>query len=835
MCMVASDTASSKYENCPIYGTGKPLCITLNPKPLDFIDLCMNTDADSQLMNLLEKYRHQRMIKHKSLKCLFTGPPRTGKTTLKKRLLKTIKNLISLGVASPSGGFENPVSVVIGETKERVTVVMESDVEWQTQHDLLDEAQTVLGFIHQNSTASLVPTDHYPSLPTSNPDPVTRDSPMLDPPTSYSPALDPPTPDPPSSGPDSPRPDPPHFNQPPLMGTEADMDTLDDAKQLMQEVLTKRGLRTIEDIEKTTTLYLMDTGGQPEFHEIMPLLLNGPALHLVFFNLAFDLDDYVFIQFCQQDGTNATITYKSSYTGKQMIYQLLSSLYYLSKGLSPDSEPAAVLIGTHLDQLKDQTEKELEVISDSLKQLLNTVEFHDQGFLTYPKEGGKSTIFIPVNNYSGDEEEIKQLQVFLRQVIDDRFDPVELPSSWLFFHLLLRHRYENSPGVCTLAECRALARGCGLDENDVPQVLRYIHQRLGTILFYEEVQGLNELVICDPNVLFNSIYHLVAVSFAGDRVHHTSAAEIRKTGEIPVRVLKRIGAQPTNSRLTNEHILDLLKHFNILAEFHNGAYFMPCLLQPDHSLELSHDALQSLCAPPLLVCFDGNYIPIGVFSTLVVKLSQSSWEPDPDLCYRNHISFLTDGFSSVELMVYPSYLEFRIPVASCKEEPEKIHKYCMEVRNKVVDTLKSVLDLHEHTRKAKFHLGFYCPGSLQADCQPHFSRCLPRWNYIGPTNLLCSKSPRCQNQCRLPHECTIWFDYWKVSCGLLLDTCSLHAIATWNLLLFCRIKRKLPATAVTTMQSPIWLTVLVEQPVVSAPSCDPFWYVSCIVVKINSI
>ena len=148
-------------------------------------------------------------------------------------------------------------------------------------------------------------------------------------------------------------------------------------------------------------------------------------------------------------------------------------------------------------------------------------------FLTYPTRD-KSTTFIPVNNYSGEEEEIHKLQAFLKQVIDNRFSPVELPSSWLFFHLLLRHRYENSPGVCTLSECQELAKGCHLDEKDVPQVLRYIHQHLGTILFYEEVSGLDELVICDPNVLFESIYQLVAVSFGGSRNHLTSAAEIIK-------------------------------------------------------------------------------------------------------------------------------------------------------------------------------------------------------------------------------------------------------------------------------------------------------------------
>ena len=713
----------------------------------------IESEGDSQLKILLEKYRHQRKIKHKSLKCLFTGPPRVGKTTLKKRLLKTIKNLITSGVVSPSGGLEKPITVVIGETKQRVTVTMESDTDWQPQQDLLDEAQIVLEFIDQQ------PTSHLPDLPT--PGPI---SPTPVPSTQAPPKPISPTPAPSTPAPSTPA--PPKLDLP--TPAEAKGNTLDDAKKLIQQVLASRKLRTIKDIEKTTTVYIMDIGGQPEFHEIMPIIFNGPALHMVFFNLAINLDDPIPIRFCQQDGADSLITYKSSYTGKEMIFQLLSSLYYLSKGLSPDSEPAAVLIATHLDQLKNQEEQgenKIEEVNDTLKELLSNVEFHDKAFLTYPKEDEKSTIFIPINNHSGDEEEIKQLQKFIREVIDDRFRPVELPSSWLFFHLLLRHRYENSPGVRTLADCRALAKGCGLDEDDVPQVLRYIHRCLGTILFYQEVQGLNELVICDPNVLFESIYQLVAVSFGGDKAQHTFTAEVRKTGEIPVRLLERIGTQPSSSLITNEHIFELLKHFGILTKLSSAdeiVYFMPCLLHPNNSLDLSKKALQALCPPPLLVRFDGNYIPVGIFSALVVKLSASSWEPDRNSRYRNCILFHTDGVFPVELVVHPAYLEFRITIASYKEDPEEIHQFCMEVRKTVVDTLKSILGLHEHTKKTKFQLGFYCPGSFLADGRPHFCGCLPRYNHIHPKAFVCSKYPQCQDQCRLPYECAIWFEYWKV-------------------------------------------------------------------------
>ena len=674
-----------------------------------------------------------------------------GKTTLKKRLLKMIKNLITAGVVSPSGGLEKPLSVVIGETKECVTVIMESNTDWQPQHNLIDEAQIVLEFIdksNQSPPGSKPPPQHVFHTP----------APAMPASAKLAPAIVVPS----ISGPDPPALD------------EAESGTLDDAKKLIQEVLSSRKLNSIKDIEKTTTLYFMDTGGQPEFHEIMPIILSGPALHLVFFNLAINLDDSVHIQFCHQDGTDGMITYNSSYTGKQMIYQLLSSLYYFSKGLSPDGEPAAVLIGTHLDRLKNQegqAESKVEKISDSLKELFSNVEFLHQAFLTYPKKHEKSTTFIPVNNYSGDEEEVRQLQAFLGNIIQKRFGSVELPSSWLFFHLILRHRYENSTGVCTLPECRALAKGCGLDENDVPQVLRYIHQRLGTILFYEEVQGLNELVICDPNVLFKGIYHLVAVSFGGDEAEHTITTEIRKTGEISERVLERISTRPSRSLLTNEHVIELLKHFKILTKLHSDekmVYFMPCLLQPDNLLELHCEALRDLCPPPLLVCFDGNYIPIGVFSALVVKLSQSSWEPDRDTRYRNHILFHTDGVFPVELRVRPAYLEFRIRITNYKEEePKEIHEFCMEVCKTVVDTLRSILGLHEHTKRTKFQLGFYCPGSFHADGQPHFCGCLPRHNHMNPKAFVCSKSPRCQDQCRLPPECTIWFEYWKVCCTFI--------------------------------------------------------------------
>ena len=83
-----------------IFGT------TLTTGFIEFV--CVHTETGIQLENLLEKYRHQQKIRHKSIKLLFTGLPRAGKTVLKKRLLRVIKNL----VVTPSEGFEKPISIV---------------------------------------------------------------------------------------------------------------------------------------------------------------------------------------------------------------------------------------------------------------------------------------------------------------------------------------------------------------------------------------------------------------------------------------------------------------------------------------------------------------------------------------------------------------------------------------------------------------------------------------------------------------------------------------------------------------------------------------------------
>ena len=142
-------------------------------------------------------------------------------------------------------------------------------------------------------------------------------------------------------------------------------------------------------------------------------------------------------------------------------------------------------------------------------------------------------LLFAVDNQNGNVAEIKELRKVLTTAIQKIFrKPVRLPTSWGFFHVLLRYTHESN-GVCSLQEATRLAGSCGIhDPKKVREVLHFFYANFGTIFYFGDVPALENIVICDPNLLFHPITKLVAESFGANPSKPMSAAKIRKTGEI---------------------------------------------------------------------------------------------------------------------------------------------------------------------------------------------------------------------------------------------------------------------------------------------------------------
>ena len=60
---------------------------------------------------------------------------------------------------------------------------------------------------------------------------------------------------------------------------------------------------------------------------------------------------------------------------------------------------------------------------------------------------------------------------------------LRIPMGWMLLQLLLRHKYQEK-GWCTII---GTAASCGITENELPLMLKYIHKNYGTILYYPDV------------------------------------------------------------------------------------------------------------------------------------------------------------------------------------------------------------------------------------------------------------------------------------------------------------------------------------------------------------
>ena len=181
--------------------------------------------------------------------------------------------------------------------------------------------------------------------------------------------------------------------------------------------------------------------------------------------------------------------------------------------------------------------------------------------------------------------------------------------------------------------------------------LWFLHHRVGSIMHYPEVEGLEEVVITDIQLVFDRITQLI-ISFTFATTNSAAInREFHTSGRFTELHLKTLSSKRRDA-LTRVRIVSLIKHLHIVdgpmkskvGQKTEKYYFMPCALKPT-AVEIEPRD-QSLFPAPLLIYFECCYNPVGVFCCLVVYLLSSTsqsglkWTLEKPPHYRNKITFL---------------------------------------------------------------------------------------------------------------------------------------------------------------------------------------------------
>ena len=571
------------------------------------------------------------------MKAFLIGPSRVGKTTTRRRLTREITH-VPPNQTSHSTGIDPPVtvSVLIGEKG------------WKGL-DIGEQFRDLCSFLHQLiiKTKQSTPAEqlHAQQVPKQSQPTVTK--------TSSSNTTD-------------------------LPLTQHQLPQQDEVK-IEDEVITE--LSTLVENEDwgkirgfldkagvLDLLHIVDIGGQPEFHEILPFLLHGPALNLIFFKLTEELDEKYMVEYDDADKSKAN-SYLSDSTIGEIIQRALCTISSLQT--SSCHKPRAVLIGTHF-----QKSREAEFLrkDDTIQDKFNGDWFMEGGILCPVGEKKGKTGFVYFLDNTQESSDIDGLRDLIRNIVEKEFPAEDVAIPHFLLHLFLRMKFEKSPGWCSMENCKELAKKCGIFKHEeVIKALTYLHDKFGTILYYPDLEKLSKRVIVNVKLIMKLPAEMIRTAFL------KKDQGMQKTGVVTKKFINTIySSSELDDGIPTDEILELLQYRYILCKptsAEQDIYFMPCLLEPDHDIEVKPSdskLLSDLPYSPLLLIPNEkfneltgfvplSFVPLGLFQASVVKFSQNhNWHLSKFGRYRNRISFFYKASLHIEIRSLSSHLEVRI-------------------------------------------------------------------------------------------------------------------------------------------------------------------------------
>ena len=502
--------------------------------------------------------------------------------------------------------------------------------------------------------------------------------------------------------------------------------------EFFQEALrSKAWASAAELLEESLNLYFNDVGGQPEFQEVLPAIIAGPSVFFILFKLSDSLYQRYRVQYVDYS-SNKTITYESSFTVFESIFQSLASIFSTCSFISRSSrelvpiKPKVFLVGTHKDQVDDERIRDIQ---RELKDALATTDFYKNRMLYFASPNEPA---LMINSRSDNEEDASKIRQFVEKIIDkDPAFKVSVPAAWLALSLSLR-LLESS--VISFDDCRNFASDCAIDtDEEIKEALWFLHTKLGVIRYFHQIPELSDIVICDPQVLFDKITSLITRTFTFEETQDAyTSEEFQQKGIFPARVIDEISGG-SNNLLTMSKLITLLKHLRIIAEIYDersevpSRYLIPSVLShAPRQLKAVPPSTESI--PPLCILFRCGYCPKGIFGALVADLMNSStglyrWRLIDSAIFRDQVKFKVGrAHHVVTISLHLTFIEIYVSAethsAIClqKKNPMTVFN---NIRLEIQQSLINVSKTLHYGSEAGIYFGFHCTscsGSTPALC-----------------------------------------------------------------------------------------------------------------------
>ena len=496
----------------------------------------------------------------------------------------------------------------------------------------------------------------------------------------------------------------------------------------IKKVLSAHNIKSIEDLKLKNSLYIRDTGGQVEFQESLTLLVYGPSIFIFVLRTDIDIDQKTIIRYRSPSGEIIN-EYQSSISTVDALVQFLSSVsaihtteegVFQEGGAYMSHEPVVFIVGTHIDLLNSRADSVIANFNESLDRIIRN---HGFSSVVRYANAASLTVMYTVDNTSVKDDNFKILRSDINGYICSRHEFMVLyPVSYLLFCLELQ---SIKAAILSIAKFKQLASKFSITSSQINHLLHFLHFRIGIIQYYD-IDNLSDIVIKEPQVLFNKVTDLLVKTFLSSRAmkmdEHKS---FKQKGVLDSATLESILGEGKN-QIAAKQFLAFMVHLRLAVPFTDKwgikKYFIPSVL--NHA-PASTGIQRKTDIAPLAICFKLGHCPQGLFGVLISHLMSPDKNHDfsfdlEDTIYQDQVFLLVSSCEEVDqisLKRHLSHIEVTMYLEGSSSDAESIvprsttpTTVCTTVRLILQDCLQlSMMTLHYDGKKLRPKFCLACP------------------------------------------------------------------------------------------------------------------------------
>jgi len=556
-------------------------------------------------------------------------------------------------------------------------------------------------------------------------------------------------------------------------------------KLLMKMCREKKPKRKRSTMNNAHLMYFVDTGGQPQFQEILPNFVRCSVNFLVH-SLSQDLNDYPKFEYViDGKGYLAPECLKASNLSiiEQSVRSISSSV---RSEICDQISPTIAILGTFQDKfIEDECggnpSRQRELLqkrSDSIEEKIQNYVGNSVRKCSVLKYSHDHQIIFPIdasekgwrNNVSAIDTLKNAVHEYSKKVMSS-----DIPISYfVFLQNLIDFCKKHNKSYLYKDEFQKIAQDSyvSLNDKDVEEALCLFND-VNLVLFFPNSTMLSNIVFMDPSFLYERVTEIIAISFQCS--DSASSNDFCLTGIFTSHHLDRLPSLQFDEdpKFTQDMFFSLLQDLFIIAEIDKGRYFMPCVLQLEDFTSLSQEAVRQTediqhymdyngVSGPLIISFGDKISPRGLFCAMVAKLSSNfGWRLNEDenaVRRRNMIEFCVySDFTQCSISGSPSLgtalLCDKLTHLEIFTTCEKIH--CSDIRKAILLSLfEAGSSLKYNFTAIDTHIGFCCNICLGV---PKHHTLVSQRKDSGKWQAKCSVNTR-RRAVLLDHKQVGWFE-----------------------------------------------------------------------------